>query len=157
MKSPTHRFARPDVLPLLLSCCALLLAVSPSARAARAAEAEPPPNFVVVFLDDSGWADFQPFGDPPYKTPNVDRLARDGCRFNNFYVPQAVCSASRSALMTGCYPGRTKVFGALPPRANPRKPSGASAASSLPSSGVSFTRSSTPRTIGGFTTPCSAR
>ncbi|MBN1124961.1 MAG: sulfatase [Sedimentisphaerales bacterium] len=75
------------------------------------------PNFVIIFLDDSGWGDFRPFGEPKYKTPNVEQLASEGCRFDNFYVPQAVCSASRSALMTGCYPGRTKVFGAHPPRA----------------------------------------
>ncbi|MBN1818184.1 MAG: sulfatase [Sedimentisphaerales bacterium] len=76
-----------------------------------------PPNFVIVFLDDSGWGDFRPFGQPKYKTPNVEKLASEGCRFDHFYVPQAVCSASRAALMTGCYPGRTKVFGAHPPRA----------------------------------------
>ncbi len=75
------------------------------------------PNFVIIFLDDSGWADFHPFGDPAYKTPNVEQLASEGCRFNQFYVPQAVCSASRSALLSGCYPGRTKVFGAHGPRA----------------------------------------
>ncbi len=75
------------------------------------------PNFVVIFLDDSGWADFQPFGAPVYRTPNVAQLASEGCRFNNFYVPQAVCSASRCALLTGCYPGRTKVFGAHGPNA----------------------------------------
>ena len=74
------------------------------------------PNFVIVFLDDSGWADFKPFGEPKYETPNVARLAEEGCRFDNFYVPQAICSASRSALMTGCYPGRTRVFGAHAPR-----------------------------------------
>jgi arylsulfatase A len=76
-----------------------------------------PPNFVIIFLDDSGWADFKPFGRPAYPTPNVEQLARDGCRFENFYVPQAVCSASRSALLSGCYPGRTKVFGAHGPNA----------------------------------------
>ena len=81
------------------------------------------PNFVVIFLDDSGWADFKPFGHPNYPTPNVDRLASEGCRFNNFYVPQAVCSASRSALLSGCYPGRTKVFGAHGPRARGLDPS----------------------------------
>jgi arylsulfatase A-like enzyme len=75
------------------------------------------PNFVIIFLDDSGWADFHPFASPAYKTPNVEQLAREGCCFRNFHVPQAVCSASRAALMTGCYPGRTKVFGAIPPRA----------------------------------------
>ena len=74
------------------------------------------PNFVVIFLDDSGWGDFEPFGKPSYKTPNVDRLANEGCRFDNFYVPQAICSASRAALLTGCYPGRTKMFGAHAPR-----------------------------------------
>ena len=76
-----------------------------------------PPNFVIIFLDDSGYSDFRPFGKPAYPTPNVERLAGQGCRFNNFYVPQAVCSASRSALLSGCYPGRTKVFGAHPPGA----------------------------------------
>ena len=76
-----------------------------------------PPNFVIIFLDDSGWADFRPFSRPTYKTPNVEKLARQGCSFHNFYVPQAICSASRAALLTGCYPGRTKVFGAHPPRA----------------------------------------
>lgn len=74
-----------------------------------------PPNVVVIFLDDSGWGDFHPFGKPKYKTPNVARLAKEGCRFNNFYVPQAICSASRAALLSGCYPGRTGVFGAHGP------------------------------------------
>lgn len=76
---------------------------------------ERPPNVVIIFLDDSGWADFQPFGDPAYITPNVKQLADEGLRFDRFYVPQAICSASRSALMTGCYPGRTKMFGAHGP------------------------------------------
>jgi len=75
------------------------------------------PNFVVIFLDDSGWADFKPFGTPDYPTPNVKKLADDGCRYNQFYVPQAICSASRAALLTGCYPGRTKMFGAHAPTA----------------------------------------
>ena len=86
-------------------------------RICRGQQNEKLPNFVIIFLDDSGWADFHPFGDPAYKTPNVERLAGEGCRFNQFYVPQAVCSASRSALLTSCYPGRTKVFGAHGPRA----------------------------------------
>jgi arylsulfatase A-like enzyme len=80
------------------------------------------PNFVIIFLDDSGWADFHPFGNPPYPTPNVERLASQGCMFKNFYVPQAICSASRSALLSGCYPGRTKVFGAHSPGARGLEP-----------------------------------
>ena len=107
----------PRITAALLSI-ALLLASSP----AQAADDKRPPNFVVIFLDDSGWGDFEPFGKPKYKTPNVDRLAKQGCRFDNFYVPQAVCSASRSALLSGCYPGRTKVFGAHGPNARGLSP-----------------------------------
>jgi len=73
------------------------------------------PNVVIIFLDDSGWADFEPFGELALETPNVSQLAAEGTSFQNFYVPQAVCSASRSALLSGCYPGRTKVFGAHGP------------------------------------------
>jgi arylsulfatase A len=96
------------------------LAALGSANSALAAGT---PNFVVIFLDDSGWADFAPFGHPAYPTPNVEELANQGCRFNNFYVPQAICSASRSALLSSCYPGRTKVFGAHGPRARGLDPS----------------------------------
>mgnify|MGYP005844105659 CR=1 FL=1 len=81
-----------------------------------ASEENAKPNIVLIFLDDSGWADFKPFGSPKYKTPNVEKLAEGGCRFNNFYVPQAVCSASRAALLSGCFPGRTQVFGAHGPK-----------------------------------------
>src|SRR5437764_9980554 len=81
-----------------------------------------PPNVVMIFLDDSGYADFHPFGNPPYKTPNVERLASQASRFTDFHVAQAVCSASRSALLSRCYPGRTKVFGAHPPRARALDP-----------------------------------
>lgn len=73
------------------------------------------PNVVIIFLDDSGWADFKPFNTVGMETPYVSTLAQEGRSFHNFYVPQAICSASRSALMTGCYPGRTKVFGAHGP------------------------------------------
>jgi arylsulfatase A-like enzyme len=93
------------------------------------------PNFVIIFLDDSGWADFHPFSSPAYSTPNVARLASQGCRFNNFYVPQAVCSASRSALLSGCYPGRTKVFGAHPPGARGLDPSFATVGEVLKTAG----------------------
>jgi len=80
-------------------------------------ETDQQPNIVIVFLDDSGWADFEPFGKVHLNTPNVTQLASEGCAYQNFYVPQAICSASRSALMTGCFPGRTKVFGAHGPNA----------------------------------------
>lgn len=94
-----------------------------------------PPNFVIVFLDDAGYADFHPFAKPAYPTPNVARLAREGCRFTNFHVPQAVCSASRSALLTGCYPERTRMFGAHGPRARGVDPSFATLGNVLQSRG----------------------
>lgn len=75
------------------------------------------PNIVLIFLDDAGYGDFKSFIHDGYETPNIDKLAREGRRFTNFYVPQAICSASRAALMTGTYPGRNRVFGAHPPKA----------------------------------------
>ncbi|MBN2785944.1 MAG: sulfatase [Pontiellaceae bacterium] len=80
-----------------------------------AQESSEPLNVIIIFLDDSGYADFHPFGNPPYATPHVEQLVAEGVQFTQFYVPQAICSASRSALMSGCYPGRTKVFGAHGP------------------------------------------
>ncbi len=91
--------------------------------AVRRLRAQPtPPNIVVIFLDDSGWGDFPPFGNPAYPAPNVRQLASEGCRYNNFYVPQAICSASRAALLSGCYPGRNRVWGAHGPGARGLEP-----------------------------------
>ncbi len=73
------------------------------------------PNVVVIFIDDLGYADVRPFGQPRYPTPNIDRLAREGRAFTDFSVSSAVCSASRAALMTGCYHMRVGVSGALGP------------------------------------------
>jgi arylsulfatase A-like enzyme len=74
-----------------------------------------PPNFIFIFLDDSGYADSSVYGAKEWQTPNIDRLAREGVRFTNFHVPQAICSASRAALLTGSYPTRVGINGALPP------------------------------------------
>lgn len=74
------------------------------------------PNIVLIFLDDAGFADFKPFAETRYPTPNVQTLAEEGRTFMNFYVPQAICSASRAALMTGTYPERNGLFGAHAPR-----------------------------------------
>lgn len=104
----------------LLSCLILLSFTFESCSdSVREAEEAPsgPPNVVIIFLDDSGWGDFAPFGNDELPTPGVSTLAKEGRMFKNFYVPQAICSASRSALLTGCYPGRTKVFGAHGPNA----------------------------------------
>ncbi|MEY2409737.1 MAG: arylsulfatase [Verrucomicrobiota bacterium] len=100
------------LLWVALSCSVPHLAAnSPPAAAAR------PPNIVVIFCDDLGYADIGCYGAKGYKTPNIDRLARQGIRFTDFYVPQGVCSASRAALLTGCYPNRVGILGALSPDA----------------------------------------
>ncbi|MBN3519833.1 sulfatase [Algoriphagus lutimaris] len=71
------------------------------------------PNIVLIFADDMGYGDLGVYGATQWKTPNLDQLAADGVRFNQFYVPHAVCSASRAALMTGTYANRLEIFGAL--------------------------------------------
>ncbi|WP_435010727.1 sulfatase family protein [Tundrisphaera lichenicola] len=76
-----------------------------------------PPNVVIIFTDDQGYADVGCFGAKDYATPNLDRLAREGRKFTNFHVAQPVCSASRTALLTGCYPNRLGIHGALGPKA----------------------------------------
>lgn len=75
------------------------------------------PNFVIIFIDDMGYADIGPFGAQGYRTPALDRMAREGRIFTDFYVSQAVCSASRASLMTGSYNVRVGIFGALTHRA----------------------------------------
>jgi len=76
-----------------------------------------PPNVVLIFCDDMGYADVGVYGAQGYRTPHIDRLAAEGVRFTDFYVAQAVCSASRAALLTGCYSNRVSIQGALFPGA----------------------------------------
>jgi arylsulfatase A-like enzyme len=83
--------------------------------APAAADDRRPPNLVVVFADDAGYADLGCFGGPADQTPHLDRMAHEGVRLTDFYVAQAVCSASRTALLTGCYPNRLGILGALNP------------------------------------------
>lgn len=73
------------------------------------------PNFVVIFIDDLGYSDVGCYGAKGFETPNIDHMAAKGIHFTNFYVSQAVCSASRASLLTGCYPNRVSIFGALNP------------------------------------------
>lgn len=80
-----------------------------------AAKLAPKPNIVIIYIDDMGYADIGPFGAQGYATPNLDRMAKEGMKFTSFYSAQAVCSASRAALLTGCYPNRIGISGALGP------------------------------------------
>jgi len=74
-----------------------------------------PPNIVIIFTDDQGYADVGVFGAEGFETPNLDRMAVEGTKFTDFYVAQPVCSASRAGLLTGCYPNRIGILGALGP------------------------------------------
>jgi arylsulfatase len=74
------------------------------------------PNIVIILTDDQGYADVGVFGARGFSTPNLDRLAKEGCIYRNFHVAQPVCSASRTALLTGCYPNRLGIHGALGPK-----------------------------------------
>ena len=66
-------------------------------------------------MDDLGYGDIGANGATNYQTPNIDKMATEGIRFTNFLAAQAVCSASRAALLTGCYPNRIGFSGALAP------------------------------------------
>jgi arylsulfatase A-like enzyme len=81
-------------------------------------QCERPPNVVVIFIDDMGYADIGPFGANTYKTPHLDQMAAEGMKFTDFQVSSAVCSASRAALLTGCYHRRIGFQGALGPTAD---------------------------------------
>ena len=96
-------------LPACLWFCGCSQTRSPDPSDAR------PPNIVLVFIDDMGYADIGPFGAQGYPTPNLDRMAAEGMRFTDFQVSSAVCTASRASLMTGSYHRRIGLSGALGP------------------------------------------
>jgi arylsulfatase A-like enzyme len=73
------------------------------------------PNVILILMDDMGYGDLECYGGFPYHTPNINRLAKEGMKFTNFYAAQATCSASRAAFLTGCYPNRIGINGALSP------------------------------------------
>ena len=80
-------------------------------------QARKTPNVIIILLDDMGYGDLSVTGAGGYKTPNIDRMCVEGMRFTHYYSPQAVSSASRAGLLTGCYPNRIGFHGALGPDA----------------------------------------
>jgi arylsulfatase len=86
--------------------------------AAYAAQPPARPNIVLIFTDDQGYGDVGCYGAKGFKTTNLDRLAAEGTRFTSFCVAQPVCTASRAALMSGCYANRISLFGALNHQSN---------------------------------------
>ena len=105
---PTH----PVYIAIVLATLTCLNAISP----ANASQKQP--NIVMVFIDDMGWGDFSCFGNTEVNTPNIDRLATQGLRFEQFYVNSPICSPSRTAISTGQYPQRWRITSYLSNRAS---------------------------------------
>lgn len=126
MRNPTH--SRHGVHPnrtqfanrlMIGQLCWLLtliahIPIDACAAAAPAAPAHPPrPNILIILTDDQGRGDYSAFGTKDIRTPSIDRLFFEGMTFENFYANSCVCSPSRAALMTGCYPDRVGVPGVI--------------------------------------------
>ncbi len=73
-------------------------------------------NFIIIFCDDMGYADIGPFGAKGYQTPHLDRMAREGMKFTDYYVGRSFCTPSRAALLTGCIPTRVGIGGNFGPK-----------------------------------------
>lgn len=86
-----------------------------SAQNAQSQSLPARPDIVLIYMDDMGYGDVEAYGGMGYTTPNIDKLAAHGMRFTNFYAAQPICSASRAAILTGCYPNRIGFHGALGP------------------------------------------
>jgi len=91
----------------LLLVCITALTASPLYAQSKPA----PPNIIFILADDLGWGDLSCYGNPYFKTPNLDRLAAQGTLYTNFYVNGSVCSPSRCAFFTGQYPARQRIHG----------------------------------------------
>lgn len=86
-------------IPLYLTVVTALILLASTLRAAS-------PNFIIIFIDDQGYGDLSCFGSKTIKTPHIDRLSTEGRKFTSFMVASPVCTPSRAALLTGCYPKR---------------------------------------------------
>ncbi len=100
-----NRTIRITVLIALFATAGLL----PAWKSLPPPSADQKPNILLIFVDDLGWADLSSYGSEYYETPNIDALAASGVRFTDAYAAAAICSPSRSALMSGKYPARTGI------------------------------------------------
>ena len=107
-QSQSHNRALTATLGVLLT---LFTASSTAAPSATDSSTTAQPNIVILYADDMGWGDTGAYGHPYIKTPSLDRLANEGQRWTDFYVPAPVCSPSRAALLTGRHPVRSGLYG----------------------------------------------
>ena len=126
----------------VLAACVLPAAIlAASAVRPAALQRDRPPNVIIVFADDLGYGDLSSYGHPAIRTPHLDRMAREGQRWTNFYAGAPVCSPSRAALLTGRLPVRSGVYRREPADTGPRTGPGVfsdRAAAGLPSEEVTL-------------------
>ena len=114
----SYAISKSCFFPVLLFCVSLITAPAIQAEdRASTTVNRATPNVIVIFIDDLGYADIGPFGAEDFKTPHLDQMAREGRKFTDFVASTAVCSASRAALLTGCYHRRVGISGAYGPSA----------------------------------------
>ena len=107
IKVTTMRFSQSLAMTaLIVSSSAVHAARQPTQR-----ETPSKPNILLILADDWGWGDLGCHGHPYVRTPNIDRLAREGTDFHRFTVASGVCSPSRTAVMTGHFPARYNIDG----------------------------------------------
>ncbi len=99
----THQAPLSSLLAVLAACHAAAPATEQPERGRRS------PNVVLLFTDDQGYGDLSCYGHPTIHTPHIDALAAGGAKLTQFYVASPVCSPSRAALLTGCYPKRVSM------------------------------------------------
>lgn len=102
------------IIPII---CAILCGTFATARSGEAGK----PNVIFILTDDMGVGDVSAYGGQQGDTPNIDRLAREGTQFNQFYVASPICSPSRAAFTTGLFPGRVRINSFLHERTGNRK------------------------------------
>uniref|UniRef100_UPI0032172AFB sulfatase family protein n=1 Tax=uncultured Draconibacterium sp. TaxID=1573823 RepID=UPI0032172AFB len=90
-----------------------IIALALGTLGCKPTEESTPPNIIIFFTDDQGYGDLGCYGAQGFQTPNIDRLASQGIRFEQFYVPASVCTPSRAALLTGKYPKRVGLHEAV--------------------------------------------
>jgi arylsulfatase A len=90
---------------------ALLAVVASNVLPPALSQSQPPPNIILIQADDLGYGDLSAYGQAGFATPSIDRLAREGIRFTNYYSGSTVCAPSRAALMTGQHSGHGWIRG----------------------------------------------
>jgi arylsulfatase A-like enzyme len=105
----TRKLLKPSWLSLIVAAC--VISTAAVADVSRGAPQKRRPNIILILSDDLGYGDLGSYGQKFIRTPNLDRMAREGLRFTEFYAASAVCAPSRASLMTGMHQGHAFIRG----------------------------------------------